>query len=336
MDKLPTGFVFLFEAARRTTRGLADTITAVCKWTARKSISVARWPVPHYTRWGMYPQVIFIVIALIWFEYRPDWASQGPGVAMAFLAVAAVYMAVRGPDSKRIEGVVWVVVSFCLFAAEMRSIAAERKAHETEQAALQKTEREAREEQGRAFGTLIGKGQDLLRALSEEKNLTVRNLTLTAKNLEHITGGDEYCWVAPMTPLLSTADGEPVIDYKSGNWQIAVMNSGKVVLPTCDVSLMEVLTAEQLKAGIYPWFGYNMHFERLPVLGGGGGRYFQMTSYFLPGARTYSGVIRTPTRELIEVITFDPDPKNPAKYTPHCKVMAPGGTKELQSDCFVK
>jgi len=38
----------------------------------------------------MYPQALFLVIALIWFAYRPDWAIQGPGVAMAFLAVAAI------------------------------------------------------------------------------------------------------------------------------------------------------------------------------------------------------------------------------------------------------
>lgn len=334
MQQLPTRLIYMFRAIRRTFSGLAASITAACRWAIRKSISVARWPVPHYDRWGMYPQALFVVFALYWFEYRPDWAPQGPGVAMAFLAVAAVYMAVRGPDSKRIEGAVWVIVSCSLFLGEMHFIGAERRAHDAEQAELRKTERDAREEQTRAFGTLIGKGQDLLHALSEEKNLTVRNLNLTAKNLEHITGGDEYCWVAPMTPILSNATGEPVVDFNSGNWQIVVMNSGKVVLPTCDVSLMEIPTTEQLKSGMKSsWFPHVMHFEKLPVLGGGGG---QTTSYLIPGGRTYSGVIRTPTRELIEVITFDPDPKSLSRYTPHCKVLAPGGTKELQSDCFPK
>src|ERR1700740_752830 len=90
---------------------------------ARKVVSSSLWQVPHYSRWGMYPQALFLVVALIWFEYRPEWAIQGPGVAMGFLAVAAIYMAVRGPDSTRIEGAVWIVVAFCLFAVEMRSIA---------------------------------------------------------------------------------------------------------------------------------------------------------------------------------------------------------------------
>jgi hypothetical protein len=337
MNESTTRLWFWLETFKRRTESLAHVIAAVSGWTIKKSISVARWPVPEYTRPGMYFQAAFVVLLLVWFEYQPDWAVQGTTVAMGLLAIAAVIMGLRGASIRRVEGTLWVILSVLLFAGEMQAIVRERKARDEELAQAITVETKARNEERDSFRKLLARGEALLNSLDEEKSLTSKNLALTAKNLEHITGGDEYCWVAPQTPLLSTAAGEPYIDNKSGNWQIVVMNSGKVVLPTCDVSLMEIPSAEQLKSGMkFSWFPHNMHFERLPVLGGGGGHYFQMTSYLIPGGRNYSGVIRTPARELIEVITFDPDPKSLSGYTPHCKVLAPGGTKELQSDCFPK
>jgi hypothetical protein len=171
---------------------------------------VALWPVPHYTRWGMYPQALFLVIALIWFEYRPDWAIQGPGVAMAFLAVAAIFMAVRGPDSSRIEGGVWIAISCLLFAGEMHFIKIDRQAHDAEQRGIQKAEESTRQEQTQSFAKLIGDGQRLFTALGEEKQLT-------AASLEHITGGSGYCWVVPADPLPVVIGGNPA--YQGGNWR---------------------------------------------------------------------------------------------------------------------
>jgi hypothetical protein len=126
---------------------------------------IALWPVPYYTRWGLYPQAVFSVIALIWFEYRPDWAIQGPGVAMAFLAVAAIIMAVRGPDSTRIEGGVWIAASCLLFAGEMHFLKADRQAHDTEQREIQRAEESRRQEQAQSFAKLIGDGQRLFLSL---------------------------------------------------------------------------------------------------------------------------------------------------------------------------
>jgi len=105
---------------------------------------------------------------------------------MGFLAVAAIFMAVRGSDSTRVEGAVWIAISFSLFAGEMHSIAVERQVHDVEQAELRSREENIRREQTQSFARLIGEGEHLFRALDEEK-------ALTAKNLEHITGGDEYC-----------------------------------------------------------------------------------------------------------------------------------------------
>jgi hypothetical protein len=52
-------------------------------------------------------------------------------------------------------------------------------------------------------------GRQLFKALAEEK-------TLTAKNLEHITGGDGYCWVVPIQPPPVGLGGDP--DHQGNNW----------------------------------------------------------------------------------------------------------------------
>jgi len=61
------------------------------------------------------------------------------------------------------------------------------------------------------------------------------------------------------------------------------------------------------------------HFEKIPVMGR---QYFKYTQHFITGDRIYSGVIQTPTRSFIEVIKFEPDPKNPTRYIANCTVAA--------------
>jgi hypothetical protein len=263
------------------------------------------------------------LIAFIWFEYRPEWAIQGPGVAMAFLAIAATYMAVRGSDSTRIEGAVWIVISFCLFVAEMHFIGVERQSHDAEQAELRTREETTRKEQNQSFGRLIEDGKHVFKALDTET-------ALTAKNLEHITGGDGYCWVVPVNPLPVAVGGDPA--YQGNNyWQLAIKNSGKVVLPTCDIRFMPFPTAQEIKDGTSsspPFLVY--HFEKIPIMGR---RYYRYTPNFIKGDRIYSGVIETPTRSFIEVIKFEPDPNDRTRFIPSCMVATQKSEKTLETDC---
>jgi hypothetical protein len=301
---------------------LASAVRRATRRAAQRIVSIASRPVFHYSRWALYPQAILVAFALIWFEYRPDWATQGPSVAMAFLAVAAIIMAVRGPNSTLSEGVVWIVISCSLFAVEMRSIAVEQKNHDLEQAELRRREESTRREQNQSFAHLITDGEHFLKALGEEK-------ALTAKNLEHITGGDEYCWVAPMLPLPVGAGGNPA--YQGNNWwQLWLKNSGKVVLPTCDLRFMPFPTEQEIKEHSIPSLSLlSYHFEKIRVMGR---PYFLATPYYIKGDRTYSGVIETPTRSFIEVIKFEPDPNDPTHYVPTCTVSAPS-ERILEKDC---
>jgi len=243
---------------------------------------------------------------------------------MAFLAIAATYMAVRGSDSTRVEGIVWILITFCLFVVEMRSIAVERKSHDTEQAELRAREETTRREQNQSFKQLIREGENLFQALDEEK-------TLTQQNLEHITGGNGYCWVVPVSPLPVPLGGDPA--HQGNNWwQVALKNSGKVVLPTCDVHFVPFSTDEERRAGILP----NppdifYHFDKVPIMDR---RHYQYTPYFIKGDRIYSGVIQSPTRTFNEVIKFTSDPKDPTRYLRSCTVSEQQSGKILEKDCY--
>jgi hypothetical protein len=113
-------------------------------------------------------------------------------------------------------------------------------------------------------------------------------------------------------------------------WQLALKNSGKVVLPTCDIRFIPFPTEEELKQGTVsspPFLFY--HFEKVPVMAG---RYCRYTPHFIKGDRIYSGVIETPTRSFIEVIKFEPGPNDRTRYIPKCMVAEPS-EKRLENDC---
>jgi hypothetical protein len=204
----------------------------------------------------------------------------------------------------------------------MHFITAERNAHDTEQAELRTREENTQREQAKAFERLIKDGQLIFKALASET-------ALTAKNLEHITGGDEYCWLVPESPQPVGLGGDPAYQG-DGWWQLGLKNSGKVVLPTCDLRFMPFPTAEELKANILPsppMLFY--HFDKVPVMGR---TYYRTTPNYIRGDRIYSGVIETPTHSFIEVIKFEPDPKNKTRFIPNCMVALPSG-KKLEMDC---
>lgn len=280
---------------------------------------VILWHIPHhyYSRWGLYPQAIFITIALVWFELHPDWATQGPGVAMAFLAVAAIWMGLRGSHSTRTEGAVWIAISLALFWGEMHFIRADREAHDAEQAVLRSREETARQEQADSFQKVIEDGKRLFKSLAEEK-------AVTTESLERITGGDEYCWVSPAPSLSVSLGGDPA--HQGGNWwQLVLRNSGKVPLPTCDIRFVSFPLLGQ--AGQSEILSY--HFEKVPSADRG----HQREPYYIEGNRRYSGVIETPTHQFVEFITFEHDPKDPTRSIPKCTVTPPGEQVLLEGLC---
>src|SRR5579862_7375207 len=102
-----------------------------------RALSLARYPIPHYTRPAMLLQGVIILVAACWFQL---WLPV-PGVAIGFLGVTAAIMAVRADHFSAVEKGVWILVSFALFVVEIRSIYTDRNDYATQQAEIRSKER---------------------------------------------------------------------------------------------------------------------------------------------------------------------------------------------------
>jgi hypothetical protein len=136
-------------------------------------------------------QAVFIAAALYWIQHPADI-----GTAIAALAIAGVFMAVRAEQFTLTEKIVWVLVASLLFYAEIRSIKQDREAHDRQQAWIREDEDLARDQERRQFAELLRQGRLLF---SQEQ-------TLSTKTNNQISGGPSY---AVVVPLLSLPIKEP-------------------------------------------------------------------------------------------------------------------------------
>lgn len=109
------------------------------------------YPVPHYTRWGLYPQAIIVVACL----YSYEFGYFIPTVAIGFLAVVAAIMAVRADHFTHGERVVYVLIAFALFFVEMQAVYRDRDEHDRQQAELRIKGDNARKEEHDSFMALL-------------------------------------------------------------------------------------------------------------------------------------------------------------------------------------
>jgi hypothetical protein len=264
------------------------------------------WQVPHYTRWGLYPQALIVVGCLFCFQ----WWPLIPTVAIGFLGVVAAIMAVRADHFSLGERVVYVFIAFALFIVEMTAVYRDRDQHDREQTELRIREAEARKKESDSFAALIKEGHGLFQTIQHVDRLA-------EKSLETLTGGDQYCWIAPM---------ESNVLMQENIYHLWVMNSGKAILPYCDVSIISVppeLIGKNISLGdLHP---LKMHFDKLPGNPTGNSSY--LSTYHITNDRNYSLSIRTPTRTLSEVITFN-------GFLAHCEVVDTTNGKILEKECM--
>lgn len=143
-------------------------------------------PVPRYTRWGLYPQVVFVVGC--WFCMH--WWPIVPGVSIGFLALAASIMAVRADSFTPTEKAVWVVISLALCSVELRTIYEDRDQHEREQAA-------ARAEQLEEFKKISA---GINTTISVNKKHFDATMNKAQENINYLTGGNSYLYFKVLDP----------------------------------------------------------------------------------------------------------------------------------------
>lgn len=172
-------------------------------WTRTRSLAL--YPIPHYDRWGLYPQAVIIVACLFSFQ----WWPLVPTVAIGFLGVVAVIMAVRADSFRRGEKVVYVLIAFALFIVEMRAVYRDRDEHDKQQSELRQRGDAARDAERESFAKLLQAGKDLF-------SNTQQIETLAKRSLENVTGGNSYAYVSPQlgypeVPLVVWNNGDQVL-----------------------------------------------------------------------------------------------------------------------------
>jgi hypothetical protein len=134
------------------------------------------------------------------------------------------------------------------------------------------------------------------------------------------TGGDQYCWLAPFE-----SGGFAVNNHHGFN--LMVINSGKAILPYCDLTTLLSMPSQASgqTISLNDIQTLSMHFEKLP--GNPKGDASQLTQYQITDDRSYTFSIRSPTRTVHEVITFE-------GLIPQCTVKDFTSGKVLETKCF--
>jgi hypothetical protein len=150
-------------------------------------------------------------------------------------------------------------------------------------------------------------------------------LQVSKESLEHITGGNAYCYIVPL----------PAATTKDINWQLVVGNSGNVTLPTCAIHLHELPNSPDRTDDSWRRFvqGFNtpaMSFPNVPPKSQGA--HFTQYSIQAGPNRKYEATITTPTHSFIETIDFSLD-RESGGYVANCELRTFPGDTILKKGC---
>ena len=175
--------------------------------------------VPHYTRWGLYPQVAVLVACYAYWQLFPII----PGASIAVLAFVAVIMTVRADKFSAAERVVWVVLGFAIMVFEIRTLYLDRQNNDEQHLSENRKQQQEFEATLREFERQSGQVNSVLE--------TTRGVaSLAKKSLESVTGGDSYAFAVP-----DNYEGHNILS-------ISIRNAGRNPLTGIEVRISEVLS----------------------------------------------------------------------------------------------
>ena len=177
------------------------------------------WEVPHYDRGGLYFQSAFLIGCWAFWILWPAFMGRSieTGFAIAALGLAAVVMTVRADQLSKVEKVIWVMIGFVLFVAEVHVIDQDRieqdKQHRTEmQHQEQQFERtmgefsKTNKDEAGHFGKLLGREDGIFKGMQKDTRATV----------DALTGGDSYAAVMPVWTSNSSDPEFPLMIFVTG------------------------------------------------------------------------------------------------------------------------
>jgi hypothetical protein len=261
---------------------------------------------------------IAVLLFTVWLFRTPP-----PNYSVIVMAVAAALMALR-PDMSGTEKWLWAAVLLAFAVVEIRAIKLDRAVHDREQfnAAL---------EQARHFQTIADGLKDSISKSDQHFDDTmsgVRGLisleagvsNTARQSLERITGGNAFCFLIP-----TQLEGS-LIDF-----DLSVGTSGKVMLPSCDVRIVEnILPGDSPEVANRQFFTRGLNVTRIQALLDG----VTTTGYIIQAGphRSYQMILTSPTRQVREDISFSEVPNRPGWYAPTCKVYSFDAKSQLLKD----
>ena len=242
---------------------------------------------------------IFLGIGAWWLKHIPTVGKGG-----VLLAVGATLMPLFWERVGVFGKMSWILMLFVLFAVEYRAINKDR-----EDAAAQSKKIIA------GFTVSMQQNQTQFNTTMEKAN---RLLQLSQESLEHITGGNEYCYIAPAPT-------------ETDKWQLLIGNSGNITLPSCTIRLHEIPSTldrsdDSWRRSIEGFSAAPMQFPNVPPRNQGA----HYAPYLMQAGpnRKYEAIITTPTHAFIQDIDFTPDGKS-AK----CELRTFSGSAVLKKGC---
>jgi hypothetical protein len=138
-------------------------------------------------------------------------------------------------------------------------------------------------------------------------------ITLSGTALQHITGGDAYCYFVPSPPLNGVGQ----------HWQLTIGNTGSADLPTCDFQMYEVPMLNDTPQEVERKLNFQVHnFGR--VLRGA-----HTTQYLIEAGpnRRYRFILTTPCDESSRTSTSPRTPRPFGGYKTTCEIRTPDEDK---------
>ncbi len=247
------------------------------------------------------------VLVIFWVFRTPQ-----PNYSIIVMAVAAGLMALR-PDMSGSEKWLWAFMLTAFAVVEVRAIRNDRAIHDAEQARAAKEQADHFQSIAdgitRSIATSDRHFDDTMSGVRSVIALETAVSTATNNSLEQITGGGAYCFLVPTQ-----------IDM-SGTFELAVATSGKVMLPSCDVRIVEnAEPGDKPEDSIREFFMPGLNLTRIQPLPTGA----TLTGYRIQAAphRSYQMILRSPTRQVREDMSFAELPTHPGFYVPTCKIYS--------------
>jgi hypothetical protein len=259
-----------------------------------------------------------VLLLCVWLFRTP-----APNYSVIAMAVAAALMALR-PDMSGTEKWLWAAVLLLFAVVEMRAIRADRAAHDREQSDAAKAQADHFQSIADGISQSIAKSDkhfdDTMSGVRSLISIGTGISVTANKSLERITGGDAFCFLVPMPVLGSLTD-----------YDLSVGTSGKVMLPSCDVRIVENIQPGDTGAEANrKFFMPGLNLTRIQSMADG----VTTTGYIIHAgaSRSYQMILRSPARQVREDISFSEIPTRPGSYAATCKVYSADAKSVLLKD----